>query len=75
MDRILAGIGFVKSGHARMFLYGNIKQDIYVLDRFESFNAGSLVKEFVLEQGIAEEKIKLYGNNINSLFIHMPHIR
>ena len=64
VDRILAGIGFVKSGHARMFLYGNIKQDIYVLDRFESFNAGSLVKEFVLEQGIAEEKIKLYGNNI-----------
>ena len=63
-DRILAGIGFVKSGHARMFLYGDIVQDIYVLDRLESFNTGNLVKEFVIKQGIAEEKIKLYGKNI-----------
>jgi len=58
-DRLLAGIGFVKSGQARMLLIGEVIVESY--DKKRLFNETELIKSFALQQGLEEEDIVIYG--------------
>ena len=64
-ERIYAGIEFVKSGQAKLFLYGKWVPRILIQDRYESFNTSELVKKFALQNGVHEEKFAIYGHGVN----------
>ena len=64
-ERIYAGIEFVKSGQAKLFLYGKWVPGIFFQDRYESFNTSKLVKKFALQNGVPEEKFIIYGQGVN----------
>ena len=63
-ERIYAGIEFVKSGQAKLFLYGKWIPRIFIQDRYESFNTSELVKKFALQHGVPEEKFIIYGQGV-----------
>ena len=63
-ERIYAGIEFIKSGHAKNFLYGKWVPRIFIQDRYESFNTSELVKKFALQNGVPEEKFIIYGEEV-----------
>ncbi len=52
-DRILAGIYFVKSGHAKLLLTGEYIDD--------SYDEGNAVRKLALDLGIEENQIRIYG--------------
>ena len=60
-ERIYSGIEFVKSGRAKIFLYGSWIPQIFIQNRYESFNTSELVKKFALQHGVPEEKFIIYG--------------
>jgi uncharacterized SAM-binding protein YcdF (DUF218 family) len=64
-ERIYAGIEFVISGQAKLFLYGKWVPRILIQDRYESFNTSELVKKFALQNGVPEEKFVIYGQGVN----------
>lgn len=66
-ERIFAGIEFVKSGNAKVFLYGKWIPRIYYkkTNRYESFNCSELVKKFVIQHGVPEKKFIVYGDGVN----------
>ena len=64
-ERIYAGIEFVKSGQAKLFLYGKWVPRILIQDRYESFNTSELVKKFALQNGVPEKKFVIYGQGVN----------
>ncbi len=53
VERLLNGVKFVKSGHARMLLLGSRS--------IESVDEAAIAKDFALKQGLAENQIKIYG--------------
>ena len=63
-ERIYAGIEFVKSGQAELFLYGKWIPQIFIQDRYESLNTSDLVKNFALQHGVLEEKFIIYGQGV-----------
>ena len=63
-ERMYAGIEFVKSGQAKLFLYGKWIPQIFIQDRYESFNTSELVKKFALQHGIPDEKFIIYGQGV-----------
>ena len=63
-ERIYAGIEFVKSGQAKLFLYGKWIPQIFIQDRYESFKTSELVKKFALQNGVPEEKFIIYGQGV-----------
>ena len=63
-ERIYAGIEFVKSGQAKLFLYGKWIPQIFIQDRYESFNTSDLVKKFALQHGVLDEKFMIYGQGV-----------
>ena len=63
-ERIYAGIEFVKSGQAKLFLYGKWVPRIFIQDNYESFNTSELVKKFALQHGVPEEKFIIYGQGV-----------
>ena len=63
-ERIYAGIEFVKSGQAKLFLYGKWIPQIFIQDRYESFNTSDLVKKFALQHCVLEEKFIIYGQGV-----------
>jgi uncharacterized SAM-binding protein YcdF (DUF218 family) len=52
-DRILAGIYFVKSGHAKILLFGEWVHN--------DFNEADVVKKLASEMGLKENQIHIYG--------------
>src|SRR4030042_5599708 len=52
-DRILAGIHFVKSGHAKLLLFGEWMNDI--------FNEANLVKKLASEMKLTDNQVRIYG--------------
>jgi len=63
-ERIYSGIEFVKSGRAKIFLYGSWIPRVFIQDRYESFNTSELVKKFALQHGVPEEKFIIYGEGV-----------
>ena len=52
--RLIAGIGFVKSGHAKSLIFGN-----WVT---RGYNEGPLIRKFAEYQGLKEDEIRIYGD-------------
>ena len=52
-NRLIAGIAFVKSGHAKSILFGNW---------VKNHNEGLVISKFAKFQGLKEEEIKMYGD-------------
>ncbi len=52
-DRILAGIDFVKSGHAKILFFGEWVRN--------NFNEVDVVKKLAFEMGLKENQIHIYG--------------
>ncbi len=53
-NRLIAGIAFVKSGHAKTILFGNYSTDDY--------DEGPVIRKFAKYQGLKEEEIRMYGD-------------
>ena len=53
-NRLIAGVAFVKSGHAKSILFGNFSTSDY--------DEGPVIKKFAKYQGLKEEEIRMYGN-------------
>jgi uncharacterized SAM-binding protein YcdF (DUF218 family) len=53
-NRLIAGIAFVKSGHAESILFGNFSTSDY--------DEGPVIRKFAKYQGLKEEEIRMYGN-------------
>lgn len=66
-DRVLAGIGFVKSGQARMLLLGEWIPKVYLNNGYVYYNEANIVKEFALAQGLEDNQIEIYSEVKNSL--------
>jgi len=52
--RLIAGIGFVKTGHAKCLLFGNWLA--------EDYDEGPIIRKFAESQGLKEDEIRIYGN-------------
>ena len=52
-NRLIAGISFVKSGHAKSILFGNWNKEL---------DEGPVIVKFAKYQGLKEEEIRTYGN-------------
>ncbi len=52
-NRLIAGIAFVKSGHAKSILFGNW---------VKNHNEGLVISKFAKYQGLKEDQIKMYGD-------------
>ena len=53
-ERLVAGTGFVKSGHAELLLFGNFTTSNY--------DEGPAIREYAKYQGLNEDEIKIYGD-------------
>jgi uncharacterized SAM-binding protein YcdF (DUF218 family) len=53
-NRLIAGIAFVKSRHAKSILFGNFSTSDY--------DEGPVIRKFAKYQGLNEEEIRMYGN-------------
>ena len=53
-ERLIVGIGFVKSGHAKSLLFGNWRAGYY--------DEGPIIRKFAEFQGLKEEEIRIYGD-------------
>jgi uncharacterized SAM-binding protein YcdF (DUF218 family) len=56
-NRLIMGISFVKSGHAKSILFGNWTKDS---------DEGSVIRRFAEYQGLKEEEIIIYGDIRNT---------
>ncbi len=52
--RLVAGIGFVKTGHAKFLLFGNCFT--------KNYDEGPIIRKFAEYQGLKEDEIKIYGD-------------
>ena len=52
--RLIAGIGFVKTGHAKSLLFGNWLA--------EDYDEGPIIRKFAESQGLKEDEIRIYGD-------------
>jgi uncharacterized SAM-binding protein YcdF (DUF218 family) len=52
--RLIAGIGFVKTGHAKSLLFGNCLT--------KNYDEGPIIRKFAEFQGLKEDEIKIYGD-------------
>ena len=52
--RLIAGIGFVKTGHAKSLLFGNCLT--------KNYDEGPIIRKFAEHQGLKEDEIKIYGD-------------
>ena len=52
-NRLIAGISFVKSGHAKSILFGNWNKEI---------DEGPVIRKFAEYQGLKENEIRMYGD-------------
>lgn len=53
INRLMAGIGFVESGRARLLLLGGLRVD--------SFNEATILREFATQHGLRDDQIRIYG--------------
>ncbi len=53
-NRLIAGIGFVKSGHAKSLLFGNSPT--------RDYEEGCVIRKFAEYQGLEEDEIRIYGD-------------
>ena len=53
-ERLIAGTGFVKSGHAKLLLFGNFTTGHY--------DEGPGIRKFAEYRGLKEDKIRIYGD-------------
>lgn len=53
INRLMAGIGFVESGRARLLLLGGLRVD--------SFNEATMLREFATQHGLRDDQIQIYG--------------
>lgn len=53
INRLMAGIGFVESGKARLLLLGELRVD--------SFNEAAVLREFAILHGLRDDQIRIYG--------------
>jgi uncharacterized SAM-binding protein YcdF (DUF218 family) len=54
-NRLLTGIGFVRSGHSKSLLIGNNAN-------VKGYNVGSVIRKFAEYQGLKEDEIRIYGD-------------
>ena len=52
--RLIAGIGFVKTGHAKSLLFGNCLT--------KNYDEGPIIRKYAEYQGLKEDEIKIYGD-------------
>ncbi len=53
-ERLIAGTGFVKSGHAKLLLFGNFTTSNY--------DEGSAIRKFAEYRGLKDDEIRIYGD-------------
>jgi uncharacterized SAM-binding protein YcdF (DUF218 family) len=61
IDRLLAGIYFVKSRNAKLLLIGDWVSGKYKQGMYKTYDEGIFVKKLVTEMGLRENQIQIYG--------------
>lgn len=60
-DRILAGIHFVKAGHAKLLLVGEWFSESWKYGVHSTYDEGIFARRLALRMGLRDEQIHLYG--------------